>query len=136
MKEILIAILCVFIFITIVLVILFHEHVRKFRKMLKQAAEAREARKQAEEDEYFKRTSNKHYYAEEKPKFKEGYFKSADKPKDKQKQAKKETTTRRTTQTGSGVTIIDDRDEQKADRKIFESGEGEYVDYVEVRSEE
>ena len=117
MKEILVAILCVFIFITIVLVILFHEHVRKFRKMLKQAAEAREARKQAEEDEYFKRTSNKHYYAEEKPKFKEGYFKSADAPQDKQRQKQKNTTTRRTMQTGSGVTIIDGRDEQQTDRK-------------------
>ena len=132
MKEILIAILCVFIFITIVLAILFHEHVRKIRKMLKQAAEAREARKQAEEDEYFKRTSNKHYYAEEKPKFKEDYFKSADAPQDKQRQKQKNTTTRRTMQTGSGVTIIDGRDEQQTDRKIFESGEGEYVEFEEV----
>ena len=35
----------------------------------------------------------------------------------------------------SGVTIIDDREEEKPDRKIFESGEGEYVDYVEVKSD-
>jgi predicted ribosome quality control (RQC) complex YloA/Tae2 family protein len=71
-------------------------------------------------------------YAEEKPKFKEDYFKSADAPQDKQRQKQKNTTTRRTMQTGSGVTIIDGRDEQQTDRKIFESGEGEYVEFEEV----
>ena len=41
-------------------------------------------------------------------------------------------TARRTT-TSSGVTIIDERAEQKAERKIFDSGEGEYVEYEEVQ---
>lgn len=37
----------------------------------------------------------------------------------------------RTTQTASGVTIIDDRDRNKAERKIFTKDEGEYVEYTE-----
>ena len=79
MKEVLTIILCFVLFVVIVLAILFHEYIRKFRKMLKQAAEEREARRQAKEDAYFKRTSNKYYQREEdKPKFKDDYFKSSD----------------------------------------------------------
>ena len=137
MKEILITILCVFVFIAIVLAILFHERVRRIRKMLREMADERAARKEAEEDEYFKRTSTKNYRkAEETPKFSEDYFKSVEEtPKNATEEAPKEkTTTRRTMETDSGVTIIDDREEQQPDRKIFESGEGEYVDFVEVKS--
>ena len=39
--------------------------------------------------------------------------------------------TRRTTHTADGVTIIDDRTPDVANKKIFEKNEGEYVDYVE-----
>ena len=133
MKGILTIILCVILFVLIVLAILFHETIRNFRKFLQQAADAREARKKAEEDAYFKRTSNKYYREDDTPKFKDGYFKGTggDKPKQKPQQ---ETTTRRTVETDSGVTIIDSRDDQQTDRKIFDDGEGEYVDFVEVKS--
>ena len=61
MKEILVIILCFILFIGIVLAILFHEYIRNIKKMLRKAAEEREARRQAKEDEYFKRTSTKNY---------------------------------------------------------------------------
>ena len=134
MKSILTIILCVILFIAIVLAIWFHEKVREFKKVLKKAADERAARKMAEEDAYFKRTSIKNYREDDTPKFKDDYFKSAEEQKPKQEEPKKETTTRRTVETGSGVTIIDDRADKKADRKIFDDNEGEYVDYVEVKS--
>ena len=129
-------ILCFLIFITIVLAILFHDRVRNIKKKVQEVADARAARKQAEEDAYFKRTSNKYYHEEEeKPKFSNDYFKTKEKPKEKQpEQPQQETTTRRTVETSSGVTIIDDRADQQADRKIFNDSEGEYVDFVEVKS--
>lgn len=138
MKEILTVILCVIIFVVIVLAIMFHEKVRQIKRMLHQAAEARAARKEAEEDEYFKRTSTKNYRRAEddEPKFAKDYFKGTEeKPKQRPHEspkAQEETTARRTT-TDSGVTIIDSRSEQKADRKIFDDSEGEYVEFEEVK---
>ena len=135
MKEILTIILFALLFITIVLAILFHERVRNIKKMVQKAAEEREARKQAKEDEYFKRTSTKNYRKdEEAPKFDKDYFKSKEEaPTDQPKQeSQKKATTRRTTTTDSGVTIIDDRGDHKTDRKIFNDNEGEYVEFEEV----
>lgn len=132
MKEILLTILGVVLFIIIVLAILFHKSISQFRKILKQAADAREARRIAEEEEYFKRTSTKHYRkaeTEDTPKFRDDYFKSSAHEEPKQK-PQQETTARRTTQTDSGVTIIDDRG--GTDRKIFNDSEGEYVEFEEV----
>ena len=40
--------------------------------------------------------------------------------------------TQRTTQTSDGVTIIDQREPNEADKKIFASDEGEYVEFEEV----
>ena len=126
-------------FILIVLAILYHKSLKNIKKILQQAADAREARKQAEEEAYFKRTSTKYYREEDKPNFKKDYFKGAgteEKPKAKVQQEQKpkqETTTRRTVDTNSGVTIIDDRAKQQTDRKIFDDNEGEYVDFVEVK---
>ena len=132
MKEIILGILGVILFIVIVLAILFHKTLSQFRKMLKQAADAREARRIAEEEEYFKRTSTKHYWKdEEAPKFKDDYFKSSNtegRPKQKPRQEP-----RRTTQTDSGVTIIDGRGNQQAERKIFNDNEGEYVEFEEIK---
>ena len=132
MKSILTIILCVILFIAIVLAIWFHEKVREFKKILKKAADERAARKMAEEDAYFKRTSIKNYREDDTPKFKDDYFKSAEEQKPKQEEPKKETTTRRTVETGSGVTIIDGRADKKADRKIFDDNEGEYVEFTEI----
>ena len=44
---------------------------------------------------------------------------------------KQQQQTRRTTHTANGVTIIDDRNPDVANKKIFEKNEDEYVDYVE-----
>ena len=134
-------------FILIVLAIVFHKSIKNFKNIIQQAADAREARKIAEEEAYFKRTSTKHYREDNKPKFKEDYFKgtgeshNADprqRPRPNQQQRpnpnqspQQENTTRRTVET-DGVTIIDDRSNKPADRKIFNDGEGEYVDFEEV----
>lgn len=134
MKEIMLTILGVIVFILIVIAILFHKSISQFKKILKQAAEAREARRIAEEDEYFKRTSTKHYRGaeeDENPKFHKDYFKSSAPEEPKQK-PQQETTARRTMQTDSGVTIIDDRGGKQADRKIFDDSEGEYVEFEEI----
>ena len=45
MKEIMLTILGVIVFILIVIAILFHKSISQFKKILKQAAEAREARR-------------------------------------------------------------------------------------------
>lgn len=137
-------------FILIVLAIIYHKSLKNIKNIIQQAADARTARKIAEEEAYFKRTSTKHYHEEQKPNFKKDYFKGAgteEKPKaqtqaqgqpqpqpQQQQKPKQETTTRKTVETDSGVTIIDDRNTQKkTDRKIFDDGEGEYVDFVEVK---
>ena len=129
-------------FVLIVLAILYHKSLKNIKTIIQQAVDARTARKIAEEDAYFKRTSTKHYHEEEKPDFKKDYFKGSGtdgKPKAQQQQSKQpqqpkqeEATIRRTVETDSGVTIIDDRNNQKNDRKIFDDSEGEYVDFVEV----
>ena len=136
MKGILTIILCLILFIGIVLAILFHETVRNFRKILQKAAEAREARRQAEEDAYFKRTSSK-YYREEAPQFAEDYFKgNNEQEKYDHSRFNNNTTSRPGTETGNRVTIIDSRQKSQANKKIFDDSEGEYVDFEEVRSEE
>jgi len=133
MKGIITIILCFILFIGIVLAILFHESVRNFKRALEKAAEEREARRMAREDEYFKRTSTKHYREDDSPKFKDDYFKSNEEEKyEQQEPQQKDATTRRTVETGSGITIIDERTEEKAERKIFDKKEGEYVEFEEV----
>ena len=124
-------------FVFIVLAIVFHKSVSNFKNVLRKMADERAARKQAEEDAYFKRTSTKHYHEEEKPNFKKDYFKGTGtqetlKAQAQQQKPKQETAARRTVDKDSGVTIIDDRGKQKTDRKIFNDSEGEYVDFIEV----
>ena len=63
----------------------------------------------------------------EKNPFGDDYFKGAQQEQPKQ-QAEKKGTARKTT-TSSGVTIIDDRDQE---RKIFDHSDGEYVEFEEV----
>jgi len=59
--------------------------------------------------------------------FGDDYFKGTGQEQSKQQGEKKETA--RKTTTSSGVTIIDDRDEE---RKIFDHTDGEYVEFEEV----
>ena len=130
-------------FIIIVLAILYHKSIRNIKKILQQAADARTARKIAEEEAYFRRTSTKHYREEPKANFKKDYFKgegtTEDRPKTQQQRprqeaGRQEAANRRTVETDGGVTIIDDRGAQKqAERKIFDDNDGEYVDFVEVK---
>ena len=134
MKDVILLILCFLLFAGTVIAILFHEYIRKIRNMMKKAQEEHIARKMAEEDEYFKRTSTKNYRPDdETPKFKDDYFKSTGKQEKfyTRKQTEQKTTTHRTT-TDGGVTIIDGRDGQRTDRKIFDDNEGEYVEFEEV----
>ena len=91
-------------------------------------------------DDYFKGSkggrpksrTQAQYEQRENPKqdknpFGEDYFKSKQQEQPKQ-QAEKKDTARKTT-TSSGVTIIDDRDQE---RKIFDHSDGEYVEFEEV----
>ena len=61
--------------------------------------------------------------------FGDDYFKGKQQEQP-QAQAEKKDTARRTT-TSSGVTIIDDRDQEEK-RKIFDHSDGEYVEFEEV----
>ena len=91
-------------------------------------------------DDYFKSSkggrrqsrTQAQYEQREQPKreknpFGDDYFKGAQQEQPKQ-QAEKKDTARKTT-TSSGVTIIDDRDQE---RKIFDHSDGEYVEFEEV----
>ena len=92
---------------------------------MREAAEETFARKQKQKEQ------------KEKNPFGEDYFKSSDSGSRSQRQYQQtgggtqqtKNTARRTT-TSSGVTIIDDRNE---DRKIFDSNDGEYVEFEEVK---
>ncbi len=90
-------------------------------------------------DDYFKGSkggrpksrTQAQYEQREQPKrenpFGDDYFKSRQQEQSKQ-EAEKKGTARKTT-TSSGVTIIDDRDQE---RKIFDHSDGEYVEFEEV----
>ncbi len=132
MKIILLAV----VFITIVLLILFYDRIRQmkmFRTDEEKRAE-RAARKAAKEEEYFRRTSQKHYRREVKAEdFGKDYFKSTNDEKAQDQGPKK--TARRETTSSDGVTIIDERQSGEAapkEKKIFDDSEGEYVEFEEV----
>ena len=90
-------------------------------------------------DDYFKGSKSGHpksrtqaqYEEREQPRrenpFGEDYFKGTQQEQSKQQSDKKDTA--RKTTTSSGVTIIDDRDQE---RKIFDHSDGEYVEFEEV----
>ena len=90
-------------------------------------------------DDYFKGSKSgrpksrtqAQYEQREQPKrenpFGDDYFKGKQQEQPKQ-QAEKKDTARKTT-TSSGITIIDDRDQE---RKIFDHSDGEYVEFEEV----
>ncbi len=125
-----------FVFICLVLAILFHNTIRNlkiFRSANEKAAE-KAARKAAAEEEYFRRTSTKHYRADaDEPKFDENYFKSTEKKTEQQSRQQRPTANGQRSTMDGGVTIIDQRESRKADHKIFEKDEGEYVDFEEVK---
>ena len=136
LKGLIGTILFFIVFVLIVLAILFHNTIRNmkiFRSDAEKAAE-KAARKAAAEEEYFRRTSTKNY-RDDKPKFKDDYFKSTtNKEQARQRQSGQgQPNTARKTTTEDGVNIIDHRQEAPGtDRKIFDDNEGEYVEFEEV----
>ncbi len=86
-------------------------------------------------DEAFQRMADKDYYrkkANEGPMFDEEYFKGNPNGwRERAQTRQQQQSTRRTTKTSAGVTIIDNRDPSVANKKIFSQNEGEYVDYTE-----
>lgn len=79
-------------------------------------------------DEEFERLSKKNYRKKDGPSFDKDYFKGFGW---QQSQQKRQSTQKRTTKTADGVTIVDQRDPDKANKKIFAHDEGEYVDFTE-----
>jgi len=81
------------------------------------------------DDEEFQRMANKYYRKQDdgQPSFDKDYFKG------RSRGSQQNGPTHRTMRTAQGVTIIDQRDPNVADRKIFEHDEGEYVDFREEK---
>ena len=104
-------------------------------KVRKRMRAIREARDNSMQDDAFQRMADKNYYRKHRdqgPVFDEEYFKGdPNRTTHNQQEKKQQQQTRRTTRTASGVTIIDDRTPDVANKKIFEKNEDEYVDYVE-----
>ena len=132
--------------IIVMLVINFtYRGVRKLRQEVEDNYYRNQKQKEQKEknpfgDDYFKSSkggrrqsrTQAQYEQREQPKrdknpFGDDYFKSTQQEQSKQ-QAEKKDTARKTT-TSSGVTIIDDRDQE---RKIFDHSDGEYVEFEEV----
>ena len=82
-------------------------------------------------DEEFERLSKKNYRKKEGPSFTNDYFKGSGWQRNQQQQQQQQDKPHRTTRTAEGVTIVDRRDPQKSDKKIFAKDEGEYVDFTE-----
>ena len=104
-------------------------------KVRKRMRVIREAMQDSMQDEAFQRMADKYYYKKHQdqgPVFDEEYFKGDPNRTARNQQEKKQhQQTRRTTHTAGGVTIIDDRNPDVANKKIFEKNDDEYVDYVE-----
>ena len=83
-------------------------------------------------DEEFERLSKKNYRKQDGPSFNNDYFKGSGWQRNQQQQQQQQQSkAQRTTRTADGVTIVDRRDPQKTDKKIFAQDEGEYVDFTE-----
>ena len=131
--------------IIVMLVINFtYRGVRKLRQEVEDNYYRNQKQKEQKEknpfgDDYFKSSkggrrqsrTQAQYEQREQPKrenpFGDDYFKSRQQEQSKQEAEKKDTA--RKTTTSSGVTIIDDRDQE---RKIFDHSDGEYVEFEEV----
>ena len=112
----------VILFFFLVGVIITFYYLRKGMKFMKRMASGN-----GMSDEEFRRRANKYYKGDDDGvKFDEDYFQGTSDNRNSQK-----TRQRRTTRTAGGVTIIDDRDPDKANKKIFAHDEGDYVDFTE-----
>jgi len=88
------------------------------------------------DEETVRRMSDKYYKGDgDGPQFDKDYFKgtgSSRQYRGNQQERKRPQESRRTT-TAAGITIIDERSREEAERKIFTQDEGEYVDFVEEK---
>lgn len=88
------------------------------------------------DEETVRRMSDKYYRGDgDGPQFDKDYFKgtgSSRQYRGNQQSRKRPQESRRTT-TAAGITIIDERSREEAERKIFTQDEGEYVDFVEEK---
>lgn len=81
-------------------------------------------------EEEFQRMSNKYYRGNGNASpFDDDYFKGTSSTGGANKQRKQ--TQQRTTRTADGVTIVDNRDPDERNRKIFTHDDGDYVDFTE-----
>ena len=83
-------------------------------------------------DEDFKRMSDKYYSSKKRDsvQFDDDYFKGTANKSNRKKQERSQQQ-QRTTRTADGVTIVDNRDPNTANKKIFAQDEGEYVEFTE-----
>ena len=83
-------------------------------------------------DEDFKRMSDKYYSSKHREgvQFDDDYFKGTTNKSSGRRQ-ESHTQQRHTTRTADGVTIVDNRDPNTTNKKIFAQDEGEYVDFIE-----
>ena len=126
LKGILTILLFIFIVLAIVVLMITNVIFRTFRRMKQHIENQRDE----ENDAYFRRYSQKSgNYTEEKVVFDKNYFDSVDNygwEKKTQKEQPKSTTTK------EGTVIIDHRTPKKNNKKIYDDGEGEYVEFSEV----
>lgn len=80
-------------------------------------------------DEEVERFSKKYHQQTNNYQFSKDYFKRREDPVDNNAESRRRTT--QATAEGVTVTIIDDRQPDVAQRKIFDKDEGEYVDFKE-----
>ena len=125
--------------VALIVLFLMNKGIRKWRERAEENYIIQQKRKEQKEknpfgDDYFK--SSDPPKKQHKPKEAKSDFKAQREPKDfkkaeepKAKASQQQETTAHKTTTSSGVTIIDDRAEDK--KKIFE-GDGEYVEFEEV----
>ncbi len=126
LKGILTILLFVFIVLVVVVLMITNVIFRTFRRMKQHMENQRDE----ENDAYFRRYSQKSdNYTEEKVVFDKNYFDSVDNygwEKKTQKEQPKSTTTK------EGTVIIDHRTPKENNKKIYDDGEGEYVEFSEV----
>ena len=130
MQTIIAIIVFALIFIAIIVMVIINFTYKGIKKMREAAEESyyrhQKMKEQKEKnpfgDDYFKSSTSK--ANQKNPREQHQYQQT------KTKEAPQEETARRTT-TSSGVTIIDERQE---DKKIFEKGDDEYVEFEEVNS--
>lgn len=127
LKGILTILLFIFIVLVVVVLMVTNVIVRTFRRMKQHIENQRDE----QSDAYFRRYSQKPgtYSEDEKVVFDKNYFDSVDNygwEKKTQKEQPKSTTTK------EGTVIIDHRTPKKNNKKIYDDGDGEYVEFSEV----